>query len=496
MLLAPNLVVAERFRLNKVIGRGGMGSVWLATHLGLDIPCAVKFIEGHYALQPEAQTRFEREAKAAAALRSPHVVQILDHGVWQGVPYLAMELLEGEDLGHRLKRVGRLHPKDACVIVAQVARALTKAHAAGIVHRDLKPDNIFLVRDDDREFAKVLDFGIAKVTGGVEGSSTKTGAMLGTPYYMSPEQAQGIKAVDYRSDLWSMGVIVFQAVTGNLPFESTAIGDLIMRIIVQPIPVPSAVHPGLPHAFDRWWAKASSRDPARRFQSAKQLSDDLLLAFGQSQLTDVMDRHELRAVMGSDARVAQAAPSPFFTPNPAGTPPPAGTMPVAQQPMPPVPYAMEMSPYPMQPPPPQAYPSGPHGMTGAPMAHTFGQTPGPPKSRVGLYAGIGVASVLLMGALAVAGTMASRGRAREAAPPSVAAPIAPAVEPTSSVAGVTLAPRSAPPVETSVPSAAPAASSAATTAASTPKPFAAAPAARPFAPVAPKKQPGEVDLGI
>src|SRR5271166_6691337 len=136
----PNVVVAGRFRLNSQLGRGGMGSVWHATHLGLDVPCAVKFIEGENASLPEAQSRFEREAKAAAALRSPHVVQILDHGIWQGTPYMAMELLEGEDLGKRLQRIGRMPPKDVCTIVTQISRALTKAHGAGIVHRDLKPD--------------------------------------------------------------------------------------------------------------------------------------------------------------------------------------------------------------------------------------------------------------------------------------------------------------------------------------------------------------------
>ena len=130
MQLAPNLVVAERFRLNRQLGQGGMGSVWHATHLGLDIPCAVKFIEGEYSQSPEAQSRFEREAKAAAQLRSPHVVQILDHGVWQGMPYIAMELLDGEDLGKRLRRLGRMMSSArSAVIVTQVARALTKAHA-------------------------------------------------------------------------------------------------------------------------------------------------------------------------------------------------------------------------------------------------------------------------------------------------------------------------------------------------------------------------------
>src|SRR5580698_6319065 len=147
--LVEHAVIAGRFRLNHPIGRGGMGSVWHATHLGLDIPCAVKFIEGEYASVAEAQARFEREAKAAATLRSPHVVQILDHGVCEGTPYIAMELLDGEDLGKRLARNGRMNPNELSAIITQVSRALTKAHALGIVHRDLKPDNIFLVRDDD-----------------------------------------------------------------------------------------------------------------------------------------------------------------------------------------------------------------------------------------------------------------------------------------------------------------------------------------------------------
>src|ERR1700690_3129726 len=280
---AQNVVIAERFRLNRLLGRGGMGSVWHATHLGLDVPCAVKFIEGEGAQVPEVQARFEREAKAAAHLRSPHVVQILDHGVCEGTPYIAMELLDGEDLGKRLARVGRLAPHELLTIVTQVCRALTKAHSHGIVHRDLKPDNIFLVRDDDLEIVKVLDFGIAKATGaGAPGTSTRTGAMLGTPYYMSPEQAQGTKAVDARSDLWSLAVIVFEALTGQRPFESEALGDLLMKIIVAPIPLPSYVVRDLPPTIDAWWTKACQRDPARRFQSAKELGDGLAGTFGRS----------------------------------------------------------------------------------------------------------------------------------------------------------------------------------------------------------------------
>src|SRR5271170_4736703 len=288
--LVEDSVVAGRFRLNKMIGRGGMGSVWQATHLGLDIPCAVKFMEGEFSKSTEAQARFEREAKAAAQLRSPHVVQILDHGICEGTPYIAMELLDGEDLDVRLQRVGRLSPPELHKIMSEVCRALSKAHAMGIVHRDLKPANIFLVRDDDHEITKVLDFGIAKTRPNeLGGSATKTGAMLGTPYYMSPEQAQGTKAVDFRSDLWSLAVIAYQCLTGQLPFESEALGDLLMKIMVSPVPVPSQVAP-VPPSFDRWWAKAASRDAAERFQSAKEFSDSLAVVCGVSQVSSVIDR--------------------------------------------------------------------------------------------------------------------------------------------------------------------------------------------------------------
>jgi serine/threonine-protein kinase len=194
-----------------------------------------------------------------------------------------MELLDGEDLGHRLERLGRMTPAQLIPIVSQVCRALTKAHQVGIVHRDLKPDNVFLVRDDDREIAKVVDFGIAKLQSTqLQGSNTRTGSMLGTPYYMSPEQAQGTKAVDSRSDLWSLAVIVFQCLTGRFPFESEALGDLLVKIIVSPIPMPSQMAPGVPPGLDRWWERAASRDAAGRFQTAKEFSDSLIAALDLS----------------------------------------------------------------------------------------------------------------------------------------------------------------------------------------------------------------------
>jgi serine/threonine-protein kinase len=282
--LKEGAVLADRFRLVRVLGKGGMGEVWAAQHIALDIPCAVKFIHADSADKADVRERFEREAKAAAALRSPNVVQILDFGVEGSLQYLAMEYLEGEALSTRIRARARLDAAETCRIIAGVSRALMKAHAAGIVHRDLKPDNIFLVPDDDGEIPKVLDFGVAKRTNQLD-SNTRTGALLGTPYYMSPEQAQGIKAVDSRADLWSLAIVAFRCITGELPFKSDALGDLLIRIVTQPPPVPSHVCPGLPDSFDRWWHRVSQREPDHRYQTAKELSDALALALGVNTVT-------------------------------------------------------------------------------------------------------------------------------------------------------------------------------------------------------------------
>jgi serine/threonine-protein kinase len=329
--LAADVVVADRFRLVQLIGKGGMGSVWRAIHLGLDTPCAVKFMEGALAETADAHARFEREAKAAAQLRSPNVVQIFEHGVWQGHPYIVMELLEGEDLGkHLVQSGGRLSAADVNFVVQHVCRALTRAHQAGVVHRDLKPDNIFIVKDDDRDIVKILDFGVAKSTGGVAPSSnTKTGALIGTPFYMSPEQSQGTKAVDARSDLWSLAVIVFQCLTGRLPFVSEALGDLLIKIMVAPIPMPSECLAGLPAAFDGWWLKASQRAPEARFQTAKELAESLSIALGQSSSGDAterkrMERGKVVPARGNETILTPlgAAPAPPLKTPPSQSNPP------------------------------------------------------------------------------------------------------------------------------------------------------------------------------
>ncbi len=275
--LGPGDVLADKFRLDSLLGQGGMGSVWRAHHLSLNSPVALKLIDPSLAVHPEARARFMREAQAAAALRSPHVVQTFDFGLHEDIPFIAMEMLEGETLADRLDREKTISPALTAHVMTHVARAMSKAHDVGIVHRDLKPDNVFLVRNEDEEIAKVLDFGVAKATGATSldsDSKTRTGALLGTPYYMSPEQAQGDRTVDWRSDLWAMAIITYECLLGHRPFDSDGLGNLLVQICVAPVPVPSqrgAVPPG----FDAWFARATQRDPSLRLQSARELARTL-----------------------------------------------------------------------------------------------------------------------------------------------------------------------------------------------------------------------------
>jgi serine/threonine protein kinase len=278
----PGQILAGRFRLIDKLGEGGFGTIWRAEHMVLCAPVAVKVIDRDVSNDEEALSRFMREAQAAATLRSPHVVQILDYGVDEGVPFIAMELLEGETLAHRLGRVHRLSAVDTAQVVSQVARAIARAHDASIIHRDLKPENVFIVENEDAEIVKVLDFGVAKMDSaqlGPKGTRTRTGSLLGTPYYMSPEQAQGNKTVDHRTDLWALGVIAFECITGKRPFESEGLGDLVLQICVRPLPMPSELVP-VPDGLDAWFAKACAREPADRFDSAREMVDALRAVVG------------------------------------------------------------------------------------------------------------------------------------------------------------------------------------------------------------------------
>jgi eukaryotic-like serine/threonine-protein kinase len=297
-------VLGGKYRLEALIGRGGMGSVWRAEHLGLNAPVAVKLLDSvGAALATELLQRFYREARAAANIRSPHVVQILDHGVDEalGEPFIVMELMEGESLAQRLARSGRLSPAQVAHVFTQVARALSRAHEAGIVHRDLKPDNVFLVRNEDEIVAKVLDFGIAKAQahGLHADSGTRTGAVMGTAFYMSPEQISGTKNVDFRTDLWAFGVMACECLTGKRPFDADSVGGLTLKICIDPVPNPSRFAL-VPAGFDDWFLRSVSRDPAQRFGSAREAAD---------ALREVLTSERASARAGSSAGFSVPPPS-------------------------------------------------------------------------------------------------------------------------------------------------------------------------------------------
>jgi serine/threonine-protein kinase len=277
MAITPSIV------LERELGRGGMGSVWVADHRGLKAKVVIKFISREFATSADALARFEREAALAAQARSPHVVQVFDHGMASnGLPYIAMELLEGEDLGTRLARERIIAPPLMSEWLNQACRGLGRAHGKGIVHRDIKPENLFLCENDGEILVKVLDFGIARADASSGFASTRTGAMMGTAYYMSPEQTMGLKTVDHRTDLWALGVVTYFALTGVRPFEGDAIGALVMAITVQPIVPPSQHNPALAPAVDAWMEKALCREPAGRFASAKEMADAFQLAIAST----------------------------------------------------------------------------------------------------------------------------------------------------------------------------------------------------------------------
>src|SRR5882724_2065128 len=274
-----------KYRIARLLGEGGMGAVYEAVHIGTNRHVALKVISGDATRHsPEVIARFVREAKAAGAIDTQLIVQVLDFGVdeQQGVPYLAMEFLAGEDLEHLMERLGPLSPDLALRIVAQACIGLQKAHDAGVVHRDIKPANLYLARRDGGEIiVKILDFGIAKVKLDHLGSSenqklTRTGSVLGSPRYMSPEQAKGLRSIDQRTDIWSLGAVLYQALTGRTPHHDLeTLGQLIIAICSEsPAPVQDFA-PWVSPELATVVRGTLTLDVEQRFQSANALLDAL-----------------------------------------------------------------------------------------------------------------------------------------------------------------------------------------------------------------------------
>jgi eukaryotic-like serine/threonine-protein kinase len=277
-------VLAGKYRLMSLLGRGGMGSVWRAERMGWQAPVAIKLMNAVDLQDTPALARFQREARLAASLRSIHVVQVLDDGVdpATGAPFIVMELLDGESLAERLQRVGRLRAPVVAQIITQIARALARAHDAGLIHRDLKPDNILIVRNDDEELVKVLDFGIAKWMWGPQQLSggTLQGQMLGTPAYMSPEHFANSSHIDHRADLWSLGVIAFECMVGVRPFQGETLVSLALSVCSGKFSMASSLAE-VPEGFDMWFARAVAQNPADRYPSARMMAEELRGLCGQ-----------------------------------------------------------------------------------------------------------------------------------------------------------------------------------------------------------------------
>jgi hypothetical protein len=280
VIFAPGTTIGGRYRLMEELAKGGMGSIWVARHLQLDVDVAIKFMDPEVADSPLARARFEREARASAQLQYIHIVHVYDFGFEGHTPYLVMELLRGESLEDRLQREGRLSMLALSPIVVQVAKGLRKAHEAGFVHRDLKPGNVFIAKSEDEELVKLVDFGIAKQTGGRVDSGTAKGELIGSPHYMSPEQLQDPSNIDGRSDLWALGVILYRALTGELPFPGETLGVVMKHVLIGPTPKASKCAPFLPDSVDAFFERAFAKDREQRFPSARDMADAFLALAG------------------------------------------------------------------------------------------------------------------------------------------------------------------------------------------------------------------------
>jgi serine/threonine-protein kinase len=326
----------NNYELRELVGDGAMGVVYLAEHPVLRRRVAVKLLKRQYLESPSLVSRFVNEARAAAAIHHPNVIEVIDVGmVEQEIPYIMMEYLEGEPLSRRLTRE-RLGVGKAVDIAIQAARAVAASHAIEIVHRDLKPENLFLVPDPmspGGERVKVLDFGIAKLRpdwGGSDGPKTRTGVIFGTPAYMSPEQCRGLNdEVDATTDIYALGCILYEMLCGKAPYTSVGWGDVLMMHMSDDIPVPSAENPRVPPAIDKVVLTALAKKKADRYPSMRDMHRALAQARNGVEDTPApvtkTDPHMPSVVLGVDALAGEQAANAAGTPGPTTrTPAPTG----------------------------------------------------------------------------------------------------------------------------------------------------------------------------
>ena len=313
-------LIDDKYRIVRLIGEGGMGAVYEGENIRIHRRVAIKVLHASVAGMADVVARFEREAQAAGRIGSEHIVEVLDLGsLASGDRYMVMEFMDGDSLSQRIRQRGRMHPSELYPIARQLLDALTAAHNAGIVHRDLKPDNVFLLRSrrSQADFVKLLDFGISKFGGTSSGlSMTRTGAVMGTPYYMAPEQAKGSREVDHRVDLYAIGVILYEALAGQVPFLADTFNELLFKIVLEQPPPLAELAPDLDPGFAQIVAKAMAREPAERFQTAHELQqalDDWAARMGFSA-------HSTGAYPASSVAGAPPARTPIETKPLAATP--------------------------------------------------------------------------------------------------------------------------------------------------------------------------------
>jgi serine/threonine-protein kinase len=277
-VLAPGDVLARKYRLEEPLGEGNMAVVWVAQNMALETQVAVKILKASLAADPRVVARFRQEAKATAAIAHKNIVQVYDYGVtgW-GAPFIVMELLQGETLAQRLKSQGPLPPEEAVRILMRVMKGVTVAHAKGVIHRDLKPENVFLVQEENgTERPKVLDFGVSFVArSGSDDRLTKAGGIIGTPSYLPPEAVEGDNRGDARGDVWALGVMLHETLSGRLPFQGRTVHALLEAICKEPHPPLEGRVDGVDGALQRILDRALAKDPQERFPGVREFYDEL-----------------------------------------------------------------------------------------------------------------------------------------------------------------------------------------------------------------------------
>jgi len=267
-------IIHDKYRIIRMIGEGGMGAVYEGENTLIARRVAIKVLHGSAAVNPDIVQRFQREAQAAGRIGNDHILDVLDLGTLpDGDLFMVMEYLDGENLADRIDRLGRVAPAQLYPLIRQMLEGLDAAHTAGIIHRDLKPENVFILREKagQKDYVKIIDFGISKfnVMDGGNMGMTATGAVMGTPYYMAPEVAKGVKGADHRSDIYAVGVILYKAITGDEPFSAETFNELLFKIVLSDLVPARQVVPELDPAFDTIISKAMAKEPDHRFPSCK-----------------------------------------------------------------------------------------------------------------------------------------------------------------------------------------------------------------------------------